>query len=158
MTQSATLQMTLVDYNSLLDARKKAEQELAEVRAELVAAKLVDPTNRVTEVTAFARDCLTIARFAVANLPPEMIRGWPHETLTKICETIHVLPDHSINDRDMALDLLNFARDCKDHELRRRGEPKPTKLTAEDVEEYRKRLEADPTARALMERLQAGHG
>jgi len=156
MTQSATLQMTLVDYNSLLDARTKAEQELASVRNELAAAKLVDPTETIAKVTAFARDCLTIARFAVANLPPEMIRSWPYEALLRLCETIHVMPDYSINDRDMALDLVNFAHDCEAHEIRRRGEPKPTRFTDAELEERKQRLANDPVAVALMARMQDG--
>jgi hypothetical protein len=147
--QSATVQMTFADYQALLDARVKIEQELAKVQAELAAAKLADPTETVAKVTALARDCLTIARFAVANLPPEMIRRWPYQELRQIAENLHLLPDCSISDRDMAIDLLDFARSCEEHEIRRRAEPKPTKLTPEDVEEHRKRLEADPIAQML---------
>lgn len=117
---SATLTLSLADYQALLAARTKAEQDLAAVELDLAAAKLVDPTNTIAGLTAFARDCLTIARFGIANLPPEMIRSWPYETLLRITETVHVLPDCSANDRDMMLDIANFARDCEAHEIRRR--------------------------------------
>lgn len=154
---TASLTLALAEYQDLLAARARAEQETAEVRAELAAAKLVDPTSTVAPLTAFARDCLTIARFAVANLPPEMIRSWPYEALIRLCENIHVLPDCSINDRDMALDLISFAHDCEAHEIRRRGEPKPTRFTTEEDEERRQRLAMDPIAEAAMARMAGGH-
>jgi hypothetical protein len=151
---NATLQMSLDEYNAILGSRTQAEQERDQAFKELAAAKLVDPSGYVPKISEFARDCLTIARFAIANLPPEMIRGWPYQTLRKICETINVLPDYTADDRDMALDLLDFAQDCEDHDIRRRAEPKATKMTPADVEEHRKRLEADPIAMALMHHMQ----
>jgi hypothetical protein len=154
---AASMTMPFSEYQELLAARTRAEQEAAEVRAELAAAKLVDPTGVVTGLNAFARNCLTIAQYAVANLPPELNKGWPYEALLKICEHINILPDYDVNDRDMALDVINFARDCEAHELRRRAAPKPTKLTPEDVEEHKQRLTSDPVSSALIERMGAGH-
>jgi hypothetical protein len=149
-----TLQLNLNDYNALIDARAKAEQELAVVHAELLAAKIADPSGRLPAITTFARECLTIARFAIANLPPEMIRGWPYQALRNVCNTIDILPDYSADDRDMALDLLNFAKDCEDHAIRRSTEPKATKMTNADIEEHRQRIQSDPIAMGLIAKMQ----
>jgi hypothetical protein len=154
MPNPITLQLSLDDYNAMQSAKTKAEQETAEVCKELEAAKFVDGDERVAKVTAFAREALTVARFAVANLPPEMIRSWPYQALFKIAETINDLPDCSINDRDMAIDLAAFARDCEAHEIRRRAEPRPTRMTPADVEEQRARIENDPAGKALMQAMQ----
>lgn len=150
---SITLNLSLEEYNALQAAKSRAEAETAEVRAELRAAKFIDGDARVKAVTAFARDCLTLARFAVANCPPEVIRGWPYEVLQRVANTMEDLPDFDLSDRDMAIDLLSFARDCEAHEIRRRAEPKATKLTPADVEEHRKRLENDPIAKMAMEKM-----
>lgn len=152
--QSATLTMTLADYQELLNARKRAEQEVADVREELARAKLVDPTNTIAGLTKFARDCLTVAQYAVANLPPELNKGWPYEALIRVCENIDVLPDCSTNDRDMAIDVINFAKDCEDHEIRRRNAPRPTRMTAQDVEEQRARLAADPIGKMMIDKME----
>lgn len=152
----ATLSISLDDYNTLLAARAAAERALTEAHHDLAAAKLVDPSGRLPALVAFSRDCLTIARFAVANLPPEMIRSWPYEALRRIATELPALPDATHDDRDMALDLMNFAKDCEDHELRRRAEPKATKMSSADVAEHRARLESDPIAQALMARMQEG--
>jgi hypothetical protein len=151
---NATLTISLNDYNALLASRAAIEADLIIVSKELEAAKLVDPSGRLPALVAFSRDCLTLARFAVANLPPEMIRGWPYEALRRIAAELPTLPDATADDRDMALDLINFAKDCEDHEIRRRAEPRATKMTPADVEEHRKRLEGDPIAQALMARMQ----
>lgn len=146
---SATLTMTMVEYTTMQTNLAEAREDAARLRAELVTAKLVDPSDRVAALTAFARDCLLIARFGVANLPPEMIRRWPYEELRRVANSIGVLPDCSFADRDMAIDLIAFAKDCEEHEIRRRAEPAPTKLTAADVEEQRQRLAASPVAAIL---------
>lgn len=154
--QSATLNMTLADYEALKAARTKAEQDLADVQRQLEEARKADPTGKLVALNAFARECLTLARFAVANLPPETIRGWPYAELMRIADTIHVLPDFSTNDRDMALDLMAFARDCEALELHRKSTAKPpTKFTSEEIEERRRQLETDPVAQALMHKMQA---
>lgn len=150
---SITLNLSLQEYNDLQAAKTRAEAETAEVRAQLEAAKFINGDERVAKVTAFARDCLTLARFAIANCPPEMIRGWPYEELRRIADTIDVLPDYSLSDRDMSIDLHSFARDCEAHEIRRRAEPKSTKLTPAEVAEHRQRLENDPVGKMLMDRM-----
>lgn len=119
--QSASMTLSLADYTQLQASVAEARQEAVALRAELEEARKADPLDRVEKLTTFARDCLTIARFGVANLPPEMIKSWPYKTLRQVCENITALPDCSINDRDMAIDLLAFAKDCESHELRRQG-------------------------------------
>jgi len=119
VTQPITLTLSLEDYNALQLAKQQALEETAEVRRQLEAAKFVDGDARVAVVTRFARDCLTVARFAVANLAPELTRGWPFEALRRIADTIDVLPDYTLQDRDMAIDLRSFARECEQHEIRR---------------------------------------
>lgn len=136
MPQPITLSLSLEDYNALLAAKSRAEQETAAVKQELEIAKGVNGDERVAKMTTFARHCLTIARFAVANCPPEMIKGWPYKALRGLCETIDVLPDFSTSDRDMAIDLLGFATECEEHDLRRRLkhiEMPPVDKAAHDV-------------------------
>jgi hypothetical protein len=119
------LTISLDEYNALVASKAQADQETAKVRKQLEIAKGVSSDERVARVTKFARHCLEVARFAVANCPPEMIKGWPYQALRGMCDTIESLPDFSTNDRDMAIDLRGFAADCEEHELRRRGVEHP---------------------------------
>jgi hypothetical protein len=144
MTANATLTLSMADYTKMQTDLAEARQDAAALRADLVVARLADPQDRVKKLTAFARECLTIARFGVANLPPEMIRRWPYDALRRVAENIEVLPDCDQNDKDMALDLISFAKDCEAHEIRRRAEPPPTPFTAEELEAERQRLAQNP--------------
>jgi hypothetical protein len=126
---SPTLTLSMDDYNALLAGKAKAEQETAEALKQLEQAKFVDGDARVARVTAFARDCLTLAQFAVANCPPEMIKGWPYDTLKRVADGLVELPDYAIHDRDMAIDLRSFARDCEKYEVSRKsGEPPEARM------------------------------
>jgi len=151
MTASATLTIPMKDYNAMQSDIATARQEASALREELIAAKLVDPSDRVKSLTAFARDCLTITRFAVGNLPPEMIRGWPYAALKRVADDIAQLPDCSFDDHDLANELRAFAKECEAHAIRRAQEPPPTKFTPAELEAERQRLAADPVAQAFAE-------
>jgi len=118
---NATLNITLNDYNALVQARTAAEQDAAKAREEARLARLEDPSAKLTRLLAFTRDVLDVARFGIAHLPPETVRNWPYETLRRAMHNIDALPDCSTADRDMAIDLVSFARECEVLELRRRG-------------------------------------
>lgn len=118
---NATLNITLNDYNALVKARTDAEQEAARAREETRLARLEDPSTKMTRLLTFTRDILDVARFGIAHLAPEIVKNWPYETLRRAMRNIDALPDCSTSDRDMALDLIAFARECEVLELRRRG-------------------------------------
>lgn len=118
---NATLNITLNDYNALIAARTEAERDAAKAREEARIARLEDPSDKLARLLTFTRDILDVARFGIAHLPPETVRNWPYETLRRAMHNIDALPDCSTSDRDMALDLVNFARECEVLELRRRG-------------------------------------
>jgi hypothetical protein len=129
MPNAITLTLSMDDYNALLAAKAKAEQETVEALKQLEAARFVDGDTRVARMAVFARDCLTLARFAVANCPPEMIKGWPYETLKRVADGLCELPDYTAGDRDMAIDLISFARDCEKYEVSRKsGEPPEARM------------------------------
>jgi hypothetical protein len=129
MPNLITLTISLDDYNALLAGKAKAEQETADALKKLELARFIDGDARVRSLTRFARECLTLAQFAVANCPPEMIKGWPYETLRQVADGLAGLPDYSIIDRDMAIDLVSFARDCEKYEVSRKsGEPPEARM------------------------------
>jgi hypothetical protein len=132
---NAKVELTLGELQELQGAKALAEQETAEIKRQLETAKGVDGDERVAKVSKFARHCLEIARFAIANCPPEVIKGWPYEALRGLCDTIDALPDFSTSDRDMAIDLRSFAAYCEEHELRRRGVVAPKRIVVPPVDE-----------------------
>ncbi len=115
----ASITMTLDEWNQHLAAKARVEEELAKMRNELNAERSKDPTGRLDALAAIGRSAVEIARFAVANLPPETVKGWPYSHLNRIAQAMKELPDFGIDDGDLRNELLAFAREAQRHEARR---------------------------------------
>jgi hypothetical protein len=110
-----TITLTGDEYQELLNNTKTANNDAAALRAELVKVRTEALEQGVVSgklLCELVRHSLTVTRFAVANLPPETIRGWPTEALRKVVMGIPALPDYSIDDRDLAGELRAFADEC----------------------------------------------
>lgn len=127
------------EYGNLINQREEAWKHIGELQAELARVKAEDSANRIAPLNALARAQLVIVRFAVANLPPETIKGWPTEALEAVAASLPALIDHSVDDVDLAITLRDFRRDCESVALMRatrreeklaadRNEPTPTVL------------------------------
>lgn len=65
---------------------------------------------------------LPIVQFAVGNLPPETIKGWPHETLDAVAQRYLQLSGQSLarlTERELMEELRKFAAEAKGWETRR---------------------------------------
>jgi len=121
----STVTLTLEDYNSLQVAKAAAENDRADLHKQLIELRLAKGTEQdITALNTAVRRCAEIARFAVANLPPESIKGWPWQQLMVLATQIEGLPDAGPDDKACAIDLRAFARDCEKHERRRAAMPK----------------------------------
>lgn len=119
------------EYHELIRAREEAYAEANRLRGELVAAKQADPANRIKALNDFARSAIEIVRFAVANLNPESIRGWPTNALKNVADLMAALPDYNVaDDSVLAGELHAFARDCDEYALIRQNK-REAKLNAD---------------------------
>lgn len=115
--------MTIEEYEDMKLQRYTAENEAARLQKELVAARMLSSSGESLEaLTKLTRDSLAITRFAIANLPPETIRGWPYETLREIASKLPLLPDYTVDDRDLSGEMIAFAAECQRHEVRRKSQ------------------------------------
>lgn len=65
---------------------------------------------------------LPVVQFAVGNLPPETIKGWPHEALDAVAQRYLQLSGQSlgrITERELMVELRKFAAEAKGWETRR---------------------------------------
>ena len=105
----AQITMSLEEYTALTDARRHAEIEAAVLREQAKTAAIGDPKGQVAQLIAQARHMLTVCRFAVANLPPTEVRGWPTDALRTIARALPSMPDFDIDDGDLMGEWLAFA-------------------------------------------------
>jgi len=133
MGTSGQITMSLEEYEAAKLLRITAENEAAALRAELVALR-ADALGRATkdaqQLITLVDDSLTVLKFAVANLPPEMIRGWPVAALRSVAAKIPSLPAFDTNDHDLCIELEAFARECDGMERRRMNAEPPAKINA----------------------------
>lgn len=111
--------MTLEELDGLRARERAAIMRTVELEKQLVEAKQADPLERIGQLMLLCRTFMGITRFAIANLPPETIKGWPWLNLEMLVENLKHLPDFSMDDESFVSDLRAFARECKDHEERR---------------------------------------
>lgn len=110
----AQITLSLEEYQILVDARKEAENKTASLQHALADLKLIasDP-GTVKALTDLARHALTLARFAVGNLPPESTRGWPVESLEIIGSLLPALPTFTVDDGDLGREFHSFAQEVR---------------------------------------------
>jgi hypothetical protein len=114
-----TVQLTGEEYDTLRNAKIHAENVAAELRNELVVARATDPSGRIMQLTTLARAMLDVAKFAVANLPPETTVGWPTARLLAVTQLLQHLPDFDVNDEELVVELQAFIREVQQHDRRR---------------------------------------
>lgn len=106
---SAQITMSYEEFKVFEDAKEKSEAEIAELKKQVSEAKLGDPGSIVRVLADVTRQALQIARFAMANMSPEVIKGWPADSLRAIGLQISQLPDFTVDDRDFGLEMIHFA-------------------------------------------------
>ena len=113
----AHITMDLAEYEQIKQARTDAENVAAKLREDLKLAMLAKPD--LGSLTELSRNLLTVARFAVGNLPPETTKGWPCDALRTASQLLQALPDHSLDDASLAIELRNFADEAATFERAR---------------------------------------
>lgn len=85
--------ITLADLNALKLQIAQANERSAKAEKETAAARLVDPSGRLPELLATIEAALPIVQFAVGNLDPTTVRGWPHKELAAFAKGLASLSD-----------------------------------------------------------------
>lgn len=126
-----TIQLTIEEWQGLVQARQAAEQRALDLQGQLDAGVSSDPDGTIKHLLKALSSAREIIRFAVANYPPEAVRGWPHEELVSFADLMEKAPAATQDYKDMAIDLRSFAREAK---------------TIEDKRATRKRSEESPAS------------
>ena len=109
----ATIKLTDLEYRALLNTQADNEVQIAALKKQLAAAERSDVEGRVQHLI----DALSAARdvigFAIAHLPPETVRGWPHERLRVFADLLETGPGVPYEWKEHAIDLKAFAREAE---------------------------------------------
>lgn len=121
---NAKVEISLADLDNLRTSRARAETELADLRKNYDALRTslaavpedvrknipLDALGDGPNLVAALAESLTIVRFAIGNLDPMTVRGWPHRSLLALAELLPKVPGVSDEDRELWMDWRIFAR------------------------------------------------
>jgi hypothetical protein len=113
-----TIQLSLSAYDELRGRQKVLTDKIVQLESELLAAKVAPPA--VQDFLAVTDAALAVVRFAVANLPVENVRHWPHEALASFASALPTLPGCDTQQiRETAAILRDRAREIAEYEAGR---------------------------------------
>jgi hypothetical protein len=115
----APVTISIAQLDELRAQIRQGHARVAQLEAELVAAKQRDPTGSVTHLETLARNLLVIARFAIANLPPSEIPKWPFAAVEAVAGHLKHLPGFNEDDQVLITELGFLVSEIKEHELDR---------------------------------------
>lgn len=110
---SMTVTMDLASWDAVQHAKREAEQVAADLRRELMEAKLKGGDDgRVEALTRLARASLEIVRFAVGNVHAGSGLHWPADALATVASLMSSLPDFQADDNEAVIEFKAFAREA----------------------------------------------
>ena len=112
MSDDPTITIKLTAYEAMRDAGKAAHEEAMQFRKELDAARLTnaDDSGMTKQLYDAFHQAMKIVQFAVGNLNPETIVGWPHEALTSVATALETIPGIERHLTELPDDLRRFAQ------------------------------------------------
>jgi len=119
--QRTKIEITLEDLDEMRSQIREASDRLVRAEKEKNEALAADPSGRVPQLLAVIEAALPIVQFAVENLEPTTVRGWPHKTLDKLGELLATVDGMSVIAREIAPELRVFAHEAELIELERAG-------------------------------------
>jgi hypothetical protein len=122
----AQVTLSLDDLDSLRQEIFASSARVEKLTQQIEAMKYNDSSGLVPDLCQTIRAAIKVVQFAVGNLDPSIVRGWPHQDLAKFIEGIERMPipdeDASvrIGMREMAHDMKSFVRTAAQYEEYRR--------------------------------------
>lgn len=131
-----TVNVKYSDYSKLREDLRTTQNKNYELEQKLAAAQLGGDASVATLLHAAFHDALTIVQFAVGNLDPSTIAGWPHEALVKIADAIEKIPGMDPHKAELPPELRHFAGIAAGLEAFRKERDKNKVVVAASAEDF----------------------
>jgi hypothetical protein len=123
MSELMTVTLPVETFDALRDQVKKLQADLAQAMKERDDAVINNPASGgfgESVLQVLRVHALPIIQFAVAELHPENVRGWPHNHLAALATFMANHPVASQLDKEMAMAFEQFCSECKALEMARK--------------------------------------
>jgi hypothetical protein len=103
-----TVNVKYSDYNKLREDLRSLQNVNYELEKKLAAAQLGDDAIAKLLHDTF-HSAIKVVQFAVGNLEPSTVAGWPHAALVEIADAIEKIPGVDQHVAEMPPELRHFA-------------------------------------------------
>ena len=107
-----TVNIPLDEWNQLQADAEKRKGELAEALRRARDAEAGSGDERARALRDIIDVALPVVQFAVGNLPPESVRGWPHVELQQLAERLRTMPGREAEHETISAEFRTFANEC----------------------------------------------
>lgn len=119
-----TVTVKYSSYQKLRDDQRSLQEKVYELEKKLAAAQLNDASGATKILFDVFHETIKIVQFAVGNLAPETVAGWPHQALYAIADAIEQVPGVDQHVKELPNDLRHFAKLAAGYEAYRKERDK----------------------------------
>lgn len=117
ISDTATITMSIHDFRHIERFVDELRAQINTLRARETPVRDADETT--ADLIAALDAALPIVQFAVGNLNPESVRGWPYDAVQQLSALIaHLFPENS-DRQSLAVTLQQFAKEAVEVEALR---------------------------------------
>jgi hypothetical protein len=130
-----TVSVKYSQYTKLREDQRAQQQRIYDLEKQLAEAQLGNDGSGAAKLLHEAfHEAIKVVQFAVGNLAPETVAGWPHEALVKIADAIEKIPGIDRHVGELPPELRYFAKLAAGYEEHRkqRAQRAAIAATAED--------------------------
>lgn len=136
MGDEPMISIKLSDFDRQRQNTRDLEARLYQLEADLAAAKLADSAGTLRAFHAAFHDAMQVVQFAVGNLAPETVAGWPYEALGRLAEALDKLPSIDRHLSEAAGELREFSRQASGLEAWRKERDKHRVVVAATAADF----------------------
>lgn len=107
------------EWQVLENQLRGALERIGELEREKTKLLVADPTGQVPQLLETIRAAIPVVSFAVGNLHPDDVRGWPYLSLQKLANLLEKMPTLDAFESEYPLTWRIFAKEAEDREMER---------------------------------------
>lgn len=108
--EDPTVQVKFSEYQKLREDLKQQQARIYELEKEVADTKLADTSGTTKLLHDAFHNALKIVQFAVGNLAPETVVGWPHADLIAVAAAIEKIPGMDTHIKEVPIAWREFAQ------------------------------------------------
>lgn len=134
--EEPTVSVKYSEYQKMRDDLKQLQGRVYELEKQVTDGRLADPTGTTKLLHDGFHAAIKVVQFAVGNLSPETVVGWPHEALVTVADTIEKTPGMGPHVEELPPELRHFAKLAGGYEAFRKERDKNRVVTIATAEDF----------------------